>query len=319
MNHSKKAAELSVERVPLRQLTPENLARLYRERGTLDLESDVYELLEADLDEALAVAGIPDAQRLRYRDLHGANRPLAGRSFATPAEAERAVVNYTAENLASSADPDNLAAAIVFDTLLQAYVVIGEHLRTEWLDEKSKKTFPGSWMSFFSFQASGPPPHRLAQILALNEAGIVHFVGPDTRIEATERGFAARSERTASPEPAIETQALVQAYLSLPTAAQRPEPFIAGLVESGLGAPDEESGRLAIDKKSYRLLSGKGSAHETLWAAGPHTPETPIGAFARPNTDAVVFRRNAELAEAIIHAAEEVERGRARKNVNRAS
>ena len=40
----------------------------------------------------------------------------------------------------------------------------------------------GGWFSFFMYYASGPPPQRLRQLLALVEAGLVRFVGADTTI-----------------------------------------------------------------------------------------------------------------------------------------
>ena len=44
----------------------------------------------------------------------------------------------------------------------------------------------GEFHGFFSFLASGPPPRRLAELLALHRAGLVHFAGPELRVDVAD-------------------------------------------------------------------------------------------------------------------------------------
>ena len=56
--------------------------------------------------------------------------------------------------------------------------------------------FDGWWHGYFSYLASGPPPDRLEELLALSRAGIVRFVGADMWVEAVDGAFLAGSPTT---------------------------------------------------------------------------------------------------------------------------
>ncbi|MFM0874837.1 hypothetical protein QU886_28130, partial [Klebsiella pneumoniae] len=62
------------------------------------------------------------------------------------------------------------------------YMEIGRLVPLEHLDDESQRLVPGWWHGFFSFVDSGPPAHRLQELLALHRAGFITFLGPDLEI-----------------------------------------------------------------------------------------------------------------------------------------
>ena len=61
--------------------------------------------------------------------------------------------------------------------------IIGPALGSALMDPHSLIDDVLGWfMGFFSFYASGPPPERLEQLLALEEAGVVSFLGAGLQI-----------------------------------------------------------------------------------------------------------------------------------------
>ena len=46
---------------------------------------------------------------------------------------------------------------------------------------------PVTWHTFFSYVASGPPAHRLEELLALSHAGVVRFLGPEVEVRIEPR------------------------------------------------------------------------------------------------------------------------------------
>lgn len=293
---SKKSATLEGPRPVLQHLTLAKLESLYNERGPLSFDDDVMDLVERDVYAAVADAGLPTEGRSRYLRLREANQPLSAHRCETAAEVEKAVVDYTLDNLEYSVNSSNQETAIVFDVLLKAHVFLSEHLPVDWLDEPSRRQFPAYWNWLFSFHASGPPPHRVCQILALHRQGVVRFVGPSMWIRPNETGFAAGSRNCSADVPAVESRILVQAHLPKPLAGHGGDRLQAQLVDDGLASVDTRTGKLAIDRATYRVLDHSGRAHETFWAAGPHTAENPVGAFARPGVDASIFRYNDRVA-----------------------
>ena len=162
---------------------------------------------------------------------------------------------------------------------------------------------PRWWHSLFSFVASGPPPHRLQQLLALERAGVVSFLGPGLRVEADEATGRFRARSASGVQ--VTADALLEAHLPAPTLADSANPLLRDLVTGARGgvAVGREAvaapGRLDVDEE-HHVIAPDGSVHRTVWALGPWTAELPVGAFARPRTNAPAFRRNDRVAGALL-------------------
>src|SRR5690606_42031816 len=90
---------------------------------------------------------------------------------------------------------------------------------------------PRWWHSLSSFVDSGPPPHRLQQLPALERAGIIRFLGPGLRVTADEASGRFRARGATGIE--IAADALVDAFLPEPSLQESTNPLLRDLVTGG--------------------------------------------------------------------------------------
>ena len=115
------------------------------------------------------------------------DRPLRDRRFADREALSRALIDYVAADLARRADPAHSADLAVFNALLGVYFVLaGAVLAGQVTAQDRVQYLEGEFHGLFSFLASGPPPRRLAELLALHRAGLVQFAGPDLQVSVRE-------------------------------------------------------------------------------------------------------------------------------------
>jgi hypothetical protein len=201
--------------------------------------------------------------------------------------------------------------AAVFTALLQCHGTIAGLVTARRLTARSEaEDLSGWWMNLFSYLASGPPGPRLEELLALSEAGVLHFLGADAEVVLDERAAVFRARSSSCPE-ITEARALVDARLPVPDVSATTDPLVTGLLVRGEGRervlPDPEAtggrrrtGRLDVDP-SLRLVTATGMAHSRLFAAGYWTAGAQVAAFARPRTNAPFFRQNDALARELWH------------------
>jgi uncharacterized NAD(P)/FAD-binding protein YdhS len=158
-------------------------------------------------------------------------------------------------------------------------------------------------MNLFSYLASGPPAPRLAELLALSEAGVVRFLGEDTRFELAGDSFRARSSST---DHEVTARAMVEARLPAPAVSATPDELISSLLIRGVAAEKTvaggiATGRLHVDPEQ-RVVSATGQPQDRLYAVGFWTSGAQVAAFARPRTNAPFFRQNDALARRLWQA-----------------
>ncbi|MEU6560648.1 FAD/NAD(P)-binding protein [Nocardia nova] len=165
----------------------------------------------------------------------------------------------------------------------------------------------GWWFGFFSYIGSGPPRARLEELLALERAGIVSFVGPDMWVATDEeRGLFLGGSHQAPGTVTATT--LVDARLPPPDVARTTNPIVRALHERGrLGAErlvGESSaystGRIHTSGIDGQLFDAAGVVHPRRFALGPHTSLRIAGAFSRPRTNALGFRENDSVAQQVL-------------------
>lgn len=289
-------------------VTAEKLREREDAQGRLDFRADVVPLIAAEV-----ARWVPDAPRAQPGEepLAWLDDPLArigepldpfGEDASEQATRD-AVVRHIDNDLRSRTQGDVSSARALFQLLLRLHGVLVDQLPASRLRESSRGDYPHWWHSLFSFVDSGPPPHRLHQLLALERAGVVRFLGPRTRViadDATGR-FVARGGAGVQ----FSATALVDAFLPAPSLVESTNPLLRDLVagESAVGRESAAAaGKLEVDER-YRVIAPDGTAHAGLWAVGPWTSELPIGAFARPRTNAPCHRRNDALAREILETA----------------
>lgn len=134
---------------------------------------------------ALVARAVPDPDdRIDFEAL---DRPFAGTSFASPDALRDALRRHIRDDLARRGDRAHSADLGAFYALLSVYGQLPRVAASGRLDATSLARDLDGWRhGFFSFLASGPPGHRLRELLALSDAGLLHFLGPDLRVEADE-------------------------------------------------------------------------------------------------------------------------------------
>ncbi len=328
---SKISSALAGEAPSLRYLTSEVVARLTREPGTLDFRRDVWPLVErellhgyyrelftghpgrvaipwewfrAQLDAVdlrsaayaeLLAASLPDAADHLHLDAF--DRPLAGERFATRDALQHRIREHLRDDLNRRTAPEHSETLGLFLALLQTMFALAPvGASPAWTEESRTRDLHGWWPAYFSYVASGPPGHRLEELLALSHAGIVEFAGPDLMVSADEEAGAFQVS-SPSVEGAVAVRTLVDAWLPAAHADRTDNRALRDLAVSGAGS--FRHGMLRVHPADARVLDATGAPHPRRWAIGPFTDAPFAGAFARPGTNALSFRENDRVAQAV--------------------
>ncbi|GAB2572640.1 FAD/NAD(P)-binding protein [Microlunatus antarcticus] len=235
------------------------------------------------------------------------DRPLRGLRVADAAELGRVVRDHITADLARRDDDTWSADLGAFFGLLAIVPVVAPALGSPRMDPTSlAHDFYGWFMGFFSFWASGPPHDRLEQLLALQAAGVVTFLGPDLEVVAdAERGtFVARSSAVPGE---VEARAFVEATLPAFDLGRTEDPLLSALAARGeastqvlvdaAGRPFD-TGQLRTDA-THHLVRADGTIASRRLALGMHTA-LKAAAFARPCTNGPVHRLNDHVARALL-------------------
>lgn len=269
-----------------------------------------YTHLDGDSPELaqLIAAAVPAAEdRL---DLAALDRPLRGRRFADAEQLQHHLRAHIEADVARRSDPVYSADLGAFLALLSCFRELFQLRESSKISARSRiEDLDGWWFGLFSYLASGPPGHRLHELLALSRAGIVRFLGADMWVDADEdRGvFRAGS---ASTDDIIEGTALIEARLPKPDLRRTTDPLLRGMHERGEGTEavliDEvdgsrhATGMLAVNGHDLRVLHATGRPHARRFAVGAPTNRRLAGTFSRPRTNAIGFRQTDALARTIL-------------------
>jgi FAD-NAD(P)-binding len=237
-------------------------------------------------------------------DLRRLDRPLAGLRFDSAEEFGKYLRGYIEDDLARRADAEFSADLGTFMAMLSVIGQLPALLATGRLDPASQVSdVDGWWHGFFSYFASGPPPRRLIELLALERAGVISFLGADMWVclDAERDRFVAGS---ASFPGAVEARTLIEARLPEASVTRASDGLIRSLRTVGDLAEEARlgvsSGRIHTQVADARLLKADGTPHERLYSLGPHTSGRSPAAFTRPRTNARPFRENDALARQIL-------------------
>lgn len=254
----------------------------------------------------LVARAVPaEADRL---DLDRLDRPLSGRQSGTAEEFGKELREYIEADLARRADQAFSADLGAFMALLSVYGQLPVLVQKGRLDASSQVSDMDGWFhGFFSYYASGPPPRRLEELLALHEAGVVSFAGADMQVTAEAGTFVASS---ASHPETVSARTLVEARLPGPSVTRAADGLLRQLRDAGELAEETvadpvtgallPSGRIHTRVSDSRLLDGAGNPHPRRFAVGPHTSARSAAAFTRPRTNAMSFRQNDAVAREIL-------------------
>ncbi|MEV5964984.1 FAD/NAD(P)-binding protein [Kribbella sp. NPDC051952] len=276
-----------------------------RTRGTWQEFADVLDRLPVVALTSAVEAAVPDpADRFVRADV---DRPLAGRFFEDRDLFERFLTELIETDLLRRSDSSYSADLAVFNALLSIYSVLSQAITEGRLsDEDRVRSVETEWHGFFSFVASGPPPRRLEELLALHRAGIVHFAGPDLDIAIDNDRFVASSPNI---EGEIHARAFVEARLPRPDVLASTDPLLQGLLADGVLAADElfatdgtslGGGQLKADSQS-RAIQADGTVHPAVFLLGPSVSGSAgSSGFSRPHFNGPGFRQNDAVARDLL-------------------
>lgn len=261
----------------------------------------------------LVAAAVPESAL--QLDLERLDRPFDGLRFASHQDVQDAVAGYIENDLALRDSPDHPETLALFLALLHVYMEVGRVVPQERLNARSQQVVHGWWHGFFSFVDSGPPPHRLRQMLALQRAGLLQFLGPglEVTLDEADGTFQARSRQSGV---SVAATALVEARLPSTSVARSLNPVLSALHSSGLGSEQQlltsdgihSTGKLLVSRQ-HQLVAADGNPQDRIFGIGPGTSGWGAGAFARPNTNAAPFRENDALARTILGVARSIAAG----------
>lgn len=240
-------------------------------------------------------------------DLRALDRPLEGFEFEDAEQVQEAVVRHVERDLVLRTTPEHSESLALFTGLLRVYMEVGRLVPVHRLDDRSQRKVGGWWHGFFSFVDSGPPAHRLQELLALHRAGLIRFLGPGTEVDADrETGLFRACSRAGGPT--VEATAHIEARLPVPSVVSSANPALADLHAAGTGMEQTfetddgvsvSTGKLVVGP-DHRVVDREGRPHRAVFAIGAFTSAWTAGAFARPRANSGPFRESDALAQEIL-------------------
>ncbi|KAA9161057.1 adenylate cyclase [Amycolatopsis acidicola] len=332
--HAKPGYKLQAERPPLPKFfTPE---AIYEIPGELDFYAQLWPLIAKELAWGYyheLFNGHPERVRLGFGefadrfadhrwdstemhelieesvpgeqdrlDLERLDKPLADKRFDSADAFGKHLREYIEADLARRANPAFSADLGAFMALLSVYGRLPGLVATGRLDPRSQVSDLDGWFhGFFSYFASGPPPRRLDELLALEQAGVVSFLGADMDVTLEDGRFVGSS---ASHPGKVGATTLIEARLPAASLSRASDGLLRQLLETGQLAEELvrgiPSGRIHTRVADGRVVRPDGTPQPRWFSLGPHTSARSAGAFTRPRTNAVSFRQNDATAREIL-------------------
>lgn len=248
-----------------------------------------------------ALVGVIDADSIEPFDMTRWIDPLAGTASATTDELGALIVAGMARDISE--------AEAAWDSPLKAGLwAISAGRKPVAIATENGRGAPehalSQYMAFGQMVGSGPPLFRTRELLALHEAGLVTFLGPQPTVRVENGAVVATSgERTAR------ASALADAFLPGPDLRRAADPLTAALVASGRVRPFAPSGTPTAapetDDATRRAVHPDGSLDQRLHIVGIPTGEqwadTTISPM--PGTDPLMLQETDKAARSLLRAA----------------
>ncbi|HEU0163908.1 MAG TPA: hypothetical protein VFQ54_02620, partial [Thermomicrobiales bacterium] len=205
-------------------------------------------------------------------------------------------------------DEEHSETLAIFWALLISVGIIAESTaHPSWSTISRTRDIPDWWFGFFSYVDSGPPAERLELILALQRAGLVTFVGGDSRFEIDDDQGVFVAATGQHPET-VTARFMIDGFHPPRAVENSAEPVLRDIITTHQGYElvlgDREhpvpTGRLAVDEATAQVLLPDGTPHPRRYAVGDFTSAPAAGTFARPGTNARIFRANDSIARSLL-------------------
>lgn len=218
---------------------------------------------------------VPAEHRL---DLRALAAPLAGKSFASRADLNRAVVEYLDDDARRSAlgesDPVKMAILTLHSGRAVLKTVVSDGGIT---DESWVAGLRGWFESFIEGLASGPPALRAEQLAALARAGVASFVGPDPKFSVDRKTGMFTAASPWVRDAPVAARCLIEALAPANKVAASKSTLMRQLIHDGLvrpklmmtaeGTPVQTTG-LDVVAHPYRAVAANGAVSDGLYVLG---------------------------------------------------
>jgi len=247
---------------------------------------------------SLVAAFVAPSDRLEFEDLESPlplPRPLPAQGHGE--QLNKLVSEHIQEDLRLRDSPDRPEYQALFLGLLRCFVTLP--LVHDKFSQAGRAQLAKWWQGFFSFVDSGPPAHRLRELLALHESGFVRFLGPETTFgfDTEHQLFSAQTLAGAVHAPW-----LIEARLPSTNISTSTDPLLASLSRQGL-ITEEPGGSGKMHITSLRQVIGRaGRVQRWLFATGAAVGRFQAGAFSRPQSNSAPFADSDALARELLAA-----------------
>lgn len=155
------------------------------------------------------------------------------------------------------------------------------------LSEASHRWLLSEFAPVMNRVAVGPPQSRIAEMLALMEAGVLEADwGPGAACERSARGFM-QIASARWPEHKAEVHALIKARVSMPSPRDDASPLMRGLLDAGYVRPfyngNFHPGGIEINR-DFNWVSRRGEVIGNAWALGIPTEGIKFYTFVVPRS-----------------------------------
>ncbi|WP_377926002.1 FAD/NAD(P)-binding protein [Amycolatopsis albidoflavus] len=207
-------------------------------------------------------------------------KPSAGRRFRDPvefggfaADYHRAVLDEAAAGVTRS--PRRAATAALRRLREPVRLAVSHH----GIAGSSYRRDVENWFDGLSkFLVWGPPPVRVEELLALLEAGVVHLIGPQTRVTLDRTSAAFTAESPMVDRSRVTARVLIDARLPATDVRNATDPLIASmraagdcrphLISDAATPPGYLVGSLDVTENTFSLVRRDGQAHPRRFAYG---------------------------------------------------
>jgi uncharacterized NAD(P)/FAD-binding protein YdhS len=253
----------------------------------------------AVLDEA----GIPAADRWCWDRI---SRPYGDEVFRDPADHRAWLLAHLRRDAAQAA-LGNLVSPVkaALDVLRDLRNELRQIVDHAGLSGTSRREHLDRWYTpLNAFLSIGPPRHRVEEMAALIEAGVLDVIGPRTTVRAQNGAFLAESPDI--PGSAVRATTLVEARLPVPDLRHSCDPLLSRLLKTGQCRPHRldgyDTGGLDVTPRPYRLVDRQGQVHPRRFAFGVPTEGVHwvTAAGARPGVDSVMLSDTDAVARAVL-------------------
>ncbi|MEU6374357.1 FAD/NAD(P)-binding protein [Streptomyces sp. NPDC046909] len=260
-----------------------------------------------DEERLLAEAGVTDAERWDWDLIH---QPYGKREFTSHDDFTAWLLGHLradvrAARLGNLSGPLKAALDVLRDLRNEIRLAVDHG----GLDGRSHRDDLDRWYTpLNAFLSIGPPAHRIEQMAALIEAGVLWIAGPGTRVTASAEGFVLESD---VPGVRFSGRVLIEARLPEPDVRRTADPLLRHLLAGGAGRPfrvraadgtSYETGGLEVTGRPYHVVDATGRPHPRRFAHGVPTEAVHwvTAAGIRPGVDSVTLGDSDAVARAVL-------------------